>query len=233
MHKIKFNMTHYRLLALLLLPVGWVLSGCSNLAYYSQAIAGHWQLLHQRRPVDEVLADPATPPVLRQRLETARRLRDFASTELALPDNGSYRSYADLQRPYVVMNVFAAPELSLQLREWCFLVVGCVYYRGYFDADTARQFAATLHARGDDVYLAGIPAYSTLSWFDDPLLNTFVNWPTARLAELMFHELAHQRLFVAGDTDFNEAFATAVGHLGTRHWLARYGTPDEREAYDT
>jgi predicted aminopeptidase len=230
--KIIFNMIHYCLLVLLLLPVGWVLSGCSNLSYYGQVIAGHWQLLHQRRPVDEVLADPATPPVLRQRLETARRLRDFASTELALPDNGSYRCYADLKRPYTVINVFAAPELSLQLREWCFLVIGCVPYRGYFDADTARQFAAMLLARGDDVYLAGIPAYSTLGWFDDPLLNTFVNWPTARLAELMFHELAHQRLFIAGDTDFNESFATAVGRLGTRHWLVRQGTLEEREAYD-
>jgi predicted aminopeptidase len=230
---LQFAVTPRRLVALLVLLSGWMLSGCSNLAYYAQAVAGQWQLLSQRRPLDKVLADPATPPALRQRLETARRLRNFASTELALPANGSYRSYVDLQRPYVVMNVFAAPELSLQLRAWCFPVVGCVNYRGYFDADTARRFAATLRARDDDVYLGSSPAYSTLGWFDDPLLNTFVDWPTGRLAELIFHELAHQRLFITGDTDFNESFATAVGRLGTRRWLARYGTPAEQEAYAT
>ncbi len=232
MHRIKPMLTRRRLwFAPLLLLLGWLLSGCAELRYYGQAVAGQWRLLRQRRPVDRVLADPATPADLQQRLETARRLRDFASTELALPENGSYRSYADLHRPYVVLNVFAAPEFSLQLREWCFPVVGCVNYRGYFNADAAKLLADSLRAQGEDVYLGSVPAYSTLGWFDDPLLNTFIDWPTGRFAELIFHELAHQRLFIAGDTDFNESFATFVGQLGARRWLERHGTPEESKAY--
>jgi predicted aminopeptidase len=218
-------------LAPLLLLLGWLLSGCAELRYYGQAVAGQWRLLRQRRPVDELLTDPSTSTALQQHLETARRLRDFASTELALPDNGSYRSYADLQRSYVVLNVFAAPELSLQLREWCFPLVGCVNYRGYFNRDNAKGLADSLRAQGQDVYLGSVPAYSTLGWFDDPLLNTFIDWPTGQFAELIFHELAHQRLFIAGDTDFNESFATFVGRVGARRWLERYGKPEESQAY--
>jgi len=208
------------------------LSGCTEMAYYAQAVSGQRQLLSLRRPLDTVLADPATPSPLRLRLETAQALRDFASSELALPDNRSYRSYADLQRPYVVWNVFATPELSLELRQWCFPLVGCVSYRGYFNAAAAQRLANNLRAQGDDVYLGGVPAYSTLGWFDDPLLNTFVHWPIGRLAELVFHELAHQRLFIPNDTVFNESFATTVGQLGTRLWLTRHGTPEEQDAYE-
>ncbi len=232
MFNIKFTPVRRRRWLAALFALG-LLSACSNLDYYGQAVAGQWQLWRQQRPVDEVLADPATPTALRQRLETARRLRAFASTELGLPDNGSYRGYVDLHRPYVVMNVFAAPELSLQLREWCFPVVGCVGYRGYFDAAAAHRFGAGLRARGDDVYLGNVPAYSTLGWFNDPLLNTFIGWSDGRLAELVFHELAHQRLFVPGDTQFNESFATAVGQAGARRWLERYGAAAERQAYET
>jgi predicted aminopeptidase len=210
-----------------------MLIGCADLAYYRQAVSGQWQLLTLRRPLAEVLADPAIPTALQQRLKIAHALRDFASTELALPDNGSYRSYVDLQRPYLIENVFAAPELSLALRQWCFPVVGCVSYRGYFDTAAARQLAQVLRTEGADVYLAEIPAYSTLGWFDDPLLNTFVYWPTGQLAELMFHELAHQRLYIPGDSAFNESFASAVGSLGTRLWLAHHGIPAEQEAYTT
>lgn len=207
------------------------LSGCAELAYYRQAAAGQWELLRARRPVADLLADPATAPDLRRRLETARALRAFASAELALPDNGSYRDYADLGRPHAVQNVFAAPELALEPRRWCYLAVGCLSYRGYFDAGAARRLAEELRAAGDDVYVADIPAYSTLGWFDDPLLNTFIDWPTARLAELMFHELAHQRLYIADDTAFDEAFATAVGRLGAERWLRQRGEAREREAY--
>ena len=232
MYRIKPTIRRRRLwLAPLLLLLGWLLSGCAELCYYGQAVAGQWRLLRQRRPVDELLTDPATPIALQQRLETARRLRNFASTERALPDNGSYRSYADLHRPYVVLNVFAAPELSLQLREWCFPLVGCVNYRGYFNRDTAQGLADSLRAQGEDVYLGSVPAYSTVGWFDDPLLNTFIDWPTGRFAELIFHELAHQRLFIAGDTDFNESFATFVGQLGARRWLESHSTPEESQAY--
>lgn len=207
------------------------LTGCAEMAYYRQAVSGHWELMSARRPVETLLTEPATPPELHQRLQTALALREFASRELALPDNGSYRSYADLQRPFVVWNVFAAPELSLEPREWCFPVLGCVSYRGYFKMTDAHALADELRRQGYDVYVAGIPAYSTLGWFNDPLLNTFVNWPTGRLAELVFHELAHQRLYIADDTTFNESFATAVGRIGTRLWLERHGTRQEALAY--
>lgn len=209
-----------------------MLAGCTELGYYGQAVSGQWQLLSLRRPLDELLADPTTAPALQQRLASARRLREFASRELALPDNGSYRSYADLGRPFVVWNVFATPELSLQPQEWCFPVVGCVSYRGYFEQTAAKRLAEELRVQGYDVFVGGVPAFSTLGWFDDPLLNTFVYWPTGRLAELVFHELAHQRLYVAGDTDFNESFATFVGEQGAQLWLARHGTPEERRAYE-
>jgi predicted aminopeptidase len=159
-------------------------------------------------------------------------MRMFARTELALPDNGSYRSYADLERAYAVWNVFAAPELSLEPKQWCFLVVGCVAYRGYFNEADARVLGEELQAQGYDVYVAGIPAYSTLGWFDDPLLNTFLYWGEGRLAELVFHELAHQRVFIDGDTVFNESFATAVGRLGARRWLNRHGAVKDREVYE-
>jgi predicted aminopeptidase len=181
--------------------------------------------------VEHLLTDPATPAVLRQRLETAQAIRAFANTELALPDNGSYRYYADLQRPWVVKNVFAAPELSLEPHQWCFLIVGCLSYRGYFAPETAQELAEALRADGDDVYVADISAYSTLGWFDDPLLNTFIHWPDGRLAELLFHELAHQRLYVADDTAFNEAYATAVGRLGAERWLEQQGAVQDREKY--
>lgn len=210
---------------------GLALSGCAELAYYRQAAAGQWELLQARRPVAEVLADPTTAPNLRQRLEIAQALRAFASAELALPDNDSYRNYADVQRPYVVRNVFAAPELALEPRRWCFPIAGCLSYRGYFDAEAAQRLADQLRADGDDVYVADIAAYSTLGWFADPLLNTFIHWSTARLAELMFHELAHQRLYIADDTAFNEAFATAVGQLGAERWLAQRGTARDQEEY--
>jgi predicted aminopeptidase len=216
-----------------MMGVGLALSGCADLAYYRQAAAGQWELWRVCRPVAEVLADPAASPELHRRLETARDLRTFASAELALPDNGSYRDYADLGRPWVVKNVFAAPELSLEPRHWCFWIVGCLSYRGYFDAEAARRLADELRASGDDVYMADITAYSTLGWFADPLLDTFIHWPTGRLAELLFHELAHQRLYIADDSAFNEAFATAVGRLGAERWLAQRGTAREQEEYAT
>jgi predicted aminopeptidase len=210
-----------------------LLAGCSTAAYYGQAIAGHWHVLGLRRPVKVVMADPNSQPQLQQRLTVAQGLRDFANQELQLPDNGSYRSYADLQRPFLVRTVFATAPLSLQLRQWCFPIAGCVSYRGYFSATAAQKFADELKAQGDDVYVANVPAYSTLGWFDDPLLNTFIYWPIGRLAELIFHELAHQRLYIAGDTEFNESFATTVGNLGARLWLERYGTAQEQQTYAT
>ena len=213
------------------ISLGLALSGCADLAYYRQAAAGQWAVWQASQPAAEVVADPATPAALRQRLETAQAIRAFASAELILPSNGSYQHYADLQRPWVVKNVFAAPELSLKPRQWCFLAVGCLSYRGYFAAEAAQQLAEALRAGGDDVYVADIPAYSTLGWFDDPLLNTFIHWPDGRLAELLFHELAHQRLYIANDTAFNEAYATAVGRLGAERWLQQRGLARERAEY--
>ena len=207
-----------RWLLLLLAPL--LLVSCADLGYYRQALAGHWQLIDQRRPLDDVLTDSAISDDLRRRLILARELREFASRRLALPDNGSYRSYVDVGRRQVAYNVFAAPRLSLRAKTWCFPLLGCVAYRGYFSEQAARDYAAGLERQGYDVFVGGVPAYSTLGWFDDPLLSTFLGWSPGRLAELMFHELAHQQLYIADDTAFNESFATAVGQLGAELWLA-------------
>ena len=222
-----------RTLPLLLGGLVLIVSGCADIGYYRQALSGQLNLLNLRRPVADVLADPDIQPQLRQRLQTASALRDFASSELKLPQNSSYRAYADLQQPYVVYNVFATPELSLEPRQWCFPIVGCVSYRGYFNEAAARRLADSLRTEGYDVYLGGVPAYSTLGWFDDPLLNTFVYWPSGRLAELVFHELAHQKIYIADDTVFNESFATFIGQLGARRWLQKYSTPEELVRYET
>lgn len=214
--------------ATLALATGALLTGCSNIAYLSQSVAGHAQLLARSHPVDDVLGSAATPATLRERLQLAQRLRDFAVQELALPDNASYRRYADLGRPYAVWNVVAAPELSLRLQTWCFPVVGCVAYRGYYSLAAAQEFATELRAAnaGLEVVVQGIPAYSTLGKlpFDalaDPLLNTFIYGSESDLARLIFHELAHQVAFAAGDTEFNESFATAVEQAGLALWLHR------------
>lgn len=203
-------------------------TGCSTLSYYAQAAGGHLDLMQRARPVADAVADPATPESLRQRLQLSQRLRDFAVAELKLPDNSSYRRYADLQRDAVVWNVVAAPELGLTLKTWCFPVMGCVGYRGYFKREEADALAAQLRAEGWEVMVYGVPAYSTLGFSNwvggDPLLNTFIRWSEAELARLLFHELAHQVVYVDDDTTFNESFATAVERAGTRRWLAVHGT---------
>jgi predicted aminopeptidase len=209
----------------ILLLATLTLDGCSSVAYYTQAVHGQLSILSRRRPISEVLADQKTSPILRQRLKMLQRARNFASSELKLPDNASYRSYADLGRRYVVWNVFAAPELSLKPIEWCFPVAGCVAYRGYFSKDGAERFANTLRQRGDDVQVEGIAAYSTLGWFSDPVLNTMMNYPGYELAALIFHELAHQKLYIKGDTTFDESFAMTVEREGLRRWLIHEHTP--------
>jgi predicted aminopeptidase len=185
--------------------------------------------------VAEVVADPATPPALRERLLLSQRLRDFAITELKLPDNRSYRRYADLKRPSVVFNVVAAPELSLELKTWCFPVVGCVGYRGYFTREPADAEAAALRAQGWETSVYGVPAYSTLGRTDwlggDPLLNTFIHWPEGELARLLFHELSHQVVYVDDDTMFNESFAVAVERLGGQRWLQQHASAAARAEY--
>jgi predicted aminopeptidase len=208
------------------------LAGCSTLGYYTQAAQGQLELLSDSKPIDDWLADPATSPGLRHRLETARQIRRFAVGELGLPDNDSYKNYAALGRPYVLWNVVATPELSLRPLQWCFPVAGCVNYRGYYDKQAAQDYARELRADGNDVEVGGVTAYSTLGWFSDPIISTFINYPDAELARMLFHELAHQVVYVAGDSQFNESFASAVEEEGVERWLDKYGTPASREAYD-
>lgn len=214
------------------LALALLLPGCATLGYYSQAVRGHLDLTWSARSIKAVLADPSTPAELRTRLDLVIRLREFASLELGLPNNGSYRSYADLGRPAAVWNLFAAAEFSVEPRQWCFPVAGCVGYRGYFDRQAADSHAGRLREReGMQTWIGAVPAYSTLGWFDDPVLSTFVHWPEAELARLIFHELAHQRVYVRDDTAFNESYAVAVELEGVRRWMQAQGDPAQAEAY--
>jgi predicted aminopeptidase len=206
--------------------------GCSSLGYYAQAISGQMELIHKARPIPEVIADPATSAEVKRKLERVVQIRNYASQALGLPDNESYRRYADLQRPYVVWNVFAAPEFSIEPRQWCFPFAGCVGYKGYFAQADAERFAAEVRTAGFDVYIGGVPAYSTLGWFKDPVLNTFIRYPDAEIARLIFHELAHQVAYAKGDTTFNESFAVTVEEEGVQRWLAAYGTPEQKSAFE-
>ena len=196
------------------------ISGCTTVGYYFQAIEGHLEVMRRSAPFSEVIANAGNNEALRLQLSKVEAIRQFASRELALPDNGSYRRYADLGRSYVVWNVFAAPEFSVRPAESCFPVAGCVPYRGFYDEGKARAYALELAGRGLDTYVGGVLAYSTLGWFDDPVLSTFVGLPEAELARIIFHELAHQVAYVRGDAKFNESFAVAVEQFGVRRWLA-------------
>jgi predicted aminopeptidase len=217
----------------LLLLAALLLGGCESMSYYAQAVGGHLSVLRVARPLDAWLSDPTTPQDLRGRLQTARGIREFASRELGLPDNGSYSSYAELHRPYVAWNVYAAPVFSIDARQECFPFTGCVSYRGFFAEADARRYAEKLRLAGNDVYLGGVPAYSTLGWFDDPLLSTFIRYPDSQLARLLFHELAHQQVYAAGDTTFNESFAVAVEEEGVRRWLHSQARDAELSAFRT
>ncbi len=207
------------------------LSGCETIAYYAQAAHGELSLLSSAEPVQTLLADPSTPATLRAQLKAAESIRDFASRVLKLPDNDTYRRYADLGRPYAVWNVVATPEFSLTALQSCFPVAGCVSYRGYFARQAAEAYGARLRARGDDVIVYGVPAYSTLGWFDDPLLSTFIRYPETEVAHLLFHELTHQLIYVKGDTTFDESLAEAVAAVGVRRWLAATGRDAELASY--
>jgi predicted aminopeptidase len=197
-----------------------VLSGCEAVGYYRQAIAGEYQILAHQQPVSALIADPGTPPKLKSRFQEVLKMRQFAEQELKEPADDNYVKYTDLRREYVVWNVNVAPALSMDPKTWWFPIVGRASYRGYFNERSALRYAEKWEKRGWDVYVDGIETYSTLGWFHDPLLNTFINEPEWDLAETIFHELGHHRLFVSGDTDFNEAFATTVGEEGVRRWYA-------------
>lgn len=208
------------------------LSACSSLSFYGQAIKGQVQVLSARQDIDQVIADKDSPPELVAQLKQAKAIRRFAAERLGMPDNGSYTQYADLQRPYVVWNVVAAPANSLEPLQHCFPFAGCVVYRGFFKEAAAQVYADRLHAQGYETYRYGVRAYSTLGWFDDPILNTMLNtrdeW---YLASLIFHELTHQVIYIKGDSSFNESFATAIEQLAIEQWLQAHGNHDLRTAY--
>jgi len=209
-----------------------MLTGCSTLGYYYQSAKGQLDLMCRARDIDEVLADESVPDPVKNRLERVKGMRRFASDELGLPDNDSYREYADPEREFVIWNVFAAPELSVEPHRWCFPIVGCVVYRGYFDKTDAREYAQSLvDRRGLETYVAGVPAYSTIGWFDDPVVSTILGYSQERLAGLIFHELAHQVAYARGDSVFNESFATAVEIEGVERWLQHQGHDRKIEAY--
>ncbi|MDB5755311.1 MAG: aminopeptidase [Massilia sp.] len=206
-------------------------AGCSTLNYYTQAAQGQVSLLADSRPIEDWLSDPGTTPRLRMRLATARQIRLYAVQHLGLPDNRSYKNYTALNRAYVVWNVVATPELSLEPLQWCFPVAGCVNYRGYYGRQDAQDYAHQLRAEGNDVQVGGVTAYSTLGWFNDPLISTFINYPDAELARLIFHELSHQVVYIPGDSQFNESFASAVEEAGVERWLEHFGNPAMRENF--
>ncbi|SEL08700.1 aminopeptidase [Nitrosovibrio tenuis] len=217
-----------------LAAVGFIvwLGGCANLGYYAQAVDGHMNIQNRVRPIHSIIADPEADPGLKRTLTLVARLREFASRELKLPDNQSFTTYADLGRRYAIWNVSAAPELSIEPEKWCFVAAGCVSYRGFFSEAEAQRFAEELRAKGYDVSVGGVRTYSTLGWFKDPILNTFLGYSDAELAQLIFHELAHQMVYVQDDSTFNESFATAVELEGIARWLGQHGAEDQRAAFD-
>lgn len=216
-------------LAIVALP--WLL-GCQTARFYSQAARGQFEVLRHQVPVRKLLSDPNTPVSLKKQLEHIQEIRDFAGEFLRLPAQGYFEKYADLGRPHVVWNVFAADEFSNEAKTWWYPLVGRLKYQGYFEKELAARYAEVLKADGLDVHIGPVSAYSTLGWFRDPILNTWSNYEETRLAELVFHELSHRRLFVRGDTDFNEAFATATARIGVRRWLQAHGRVQDLKRYE-
>jgi len=213
----------------LVLTFTWV--GCENLRYYNQAINGQYQILTSKRSIDKLIKDSETPAGLKQKLQRVVDIRRYAQKELKLPVDGQYLQYADLHRRFVVWNVYAAEEFSLEPKSWTFPIVGKATYRGYFSEKAARDYAEKLKKQGYDVHIGGIEAYSTVGWFHDPVLNTFINNSEVDLAETLFHELAHQTAFAKGDTDFNEALATAIAEEGLRRWILTTASPQAAAEY--
>ncbi|WP_373001476.1 aminopeptidase [Marinobacter sp.] len=211
----------------LLLLLVTMLNGCSTIGYYSQAVTGHLSLMMSGEPVGEVLSDSTTPQELRERLALAQQARDFAEQRLALPVGGAFRDYVRLDRPWVVVNLVAVAEFSLEPHRWCYPVLGCQAYRGYFSLEDARAEEKQFLTNGFDTFIGGVTAYSTLGWFDDPLHTGFTQLAEDRMVALMFHELAHRVVYIADDTAFNESFATAVELEGLRLWLLERGKPGQ------
>ena len=199
-------------------------TSCASATYYLQSVNGHLDVLKRKQPISEVIASEDTDEILQEKLEMVVDIRRFASEYLALPDNDSYTEYADLEREFVIWNVFATPELSLESEQWCFLFVGCLNYRGYYAKESAFRFAQELETQGYDIFVGGVTAYSTLGWFNDPVLNTMLGRDEFYLANVIFHELAHQQFYLKNDTAFNEAFAETVALTGVQLWLQQQGS---------
>lgn len=233
MRSIKDKSILWKVLTALLLVGGIAIGsvGCSNLGYYTQAASGHLTIMAKREPIDAILQGEALSEKRRLQLEQAVKIRSYASKQLHLPDNGSYRNYVELERPFVVWNAVIAPKYSLTPEKWCFPVAGCVSYRGYYDQADAEAFAENYDDKAFDKYVGGSRAYSTLGWFNDPLTSPMLDSGEILLAEVIFHELAHQQLYIKNDTAFNEAFASAVGEQGVRQWLADE-KPDATSRYE-
>ena len=214
-----------------IVTISLMLQACSSVAYYWEKVQGHTEILEKQRPVQEVIDSPDTKAQIRERLKNVQQARNFASDKLLLPENDSYRYYADIGRDYVVWTVVATPPYSMKPKQWCFLIVGCLSYRGYFSKQSAEEFAAELKKKNMDVYVAGTKAYSTLGWFDDPLLNTMLYKSEAYRVGIIFHELAHQKMYVEDDTAFNEAFASAVEKQGVKEWFVQQKNANKFEKY--
>ena len=227
-------MPHRKLIIRLFLTVVavWALGSCGTVKFYTQAARGQWEILHKARPIKEVIADGKSTELLKRKLRLVQELRDYAQKELHLPVEEKFSNYTDLGRKHVVWVVFAAPEFDVEAKTWWYPLVGSLKYRGFFSETEAKAEGAKLKAQGLDVYVGGTDAYSTLGWFNDPVLNTFINRDDAELAELVFHELTHSRIFLPGDTDFNEALATAYGQACTRKWLTSKGRLDDLKKYE-
>ncbi len=219
---------YYRNIVLFLFTV--LISGCSTVHYYAQSIQGQFEIIQKRQNISHLLDNNDLSNSLRKKLETVLELREFSINQLGLPNNNSYLSYADLERNFVIWNIFATEEFSLYPIKWCYLIVGCLDYRGYFLESDAKQHATVLKEQGYDIYLGGVSAYSTLGWFDDPVLNTMLRWSDIQLATVMFHELAHQQLYIKNDTEFNESYAEAVATIGVIKWLEQ--SPDNNLLFE-
>ncbi|MCP4021267.1 MAG: aminopeptidase [Desulfobacteraceae bacterium] len=208
-----------------------LIAGCVSPSYYAHVSYHHLKLINDREPVETIINMPDTPKDLKGKLILTQKIRSFASRQLLLPDNDSYTTYTDLKRPYLMWNVLATPELSLEPVAWDFLFAGRLSYRGFYTLKKAESFAKKLREKGYDVNISSVPAYSTLGWFDDPLLSSFIHWPQAELGSLIFHELAHQKLYVKGDTSFNESFAEMVAEHGLHLWFKAQKDPEAMDHY--
>jgi predicted aminopeptidase len=220
-----------RSVQIILVAATIVLGGCAELSYYGHAAAGQFEVIHNRRPIPEVIADPQTSTSVRERLQYIEQAHEFAIRELHLPDSDSYRSYSDVGRPYVLWNVFATQELSLQQKQWCYPFLGCQAYRAFFNEQYAHELAAELQAQGWDVYVAPSPAYSTRGWFADPIYNPVLRYPAIDSAAILFHELAHEKIYLQNDSQANESFAMTVQLEGVRRWLAHQQQVDSFDEY--